>query len=458
MKRNLTTTAAALMLLLMACQKDVKQQSAVNSTSQENASVAQTAEFKPGELLIKFKPNISQASRNSLLASVNGAIKKQVLSQAMRHYGDKEGFFVVNLKGDVMQAIQKLKGLPQLVYAEPNYVYHHDVISNDPYYTDGRLWGMYGDASTPANQYGSQAAEAWAKGHTGSKYVVVGVVDEGAMYSHEDLGANYPMNPFDKADGIDNDGNGYIDDIHGWDFFSDDNSTFDGAVDDHGTHVSGTIGAVGGNNRGVAGVNWKVAMVSGKFLGPNGGFTDDAVLAVDYMIDLKIRHKAKLVALNNSWGGGGYSQALKDAIDRADSANILFVVAAGNNFKSNNDVTPYYPAAYSSENIITVASITKTGALSYFSNIGPTTVDIGAPGSGVFSTVPGSDGITSSYASYDGTSMATPHVTGACALYASTHPNATAAQIKNAILSSAIPTPSLAGKCVTGGRLNLSGF
>jgi len=166
-----------------------------------------------------------------------------------------------------------------------------------------------------------------------------------------------------------------------------------------------------------------------------------------------------IVATNNSWGGGGFSQALKDAIDRANNAGILFVAAAGNS-GTNNDATPSYPSGYTSANIIAVASITSTGGLSSFSQYGATTVDIGAPGSAIWSTVPKSSKgkVISSYASYSGTSMATPHVSGAVALYASLNPSATAAQIKNAILNSATPTASLSGKTVTGGRLNVSGF
>jgi subtilisin family serine protease len=184
---------------------------------------------------------------------------------------------------------------------------------------------------------------------------------------------------------------------------------------------------------------------------------------VDYFTDLKTRHGINIVATNNSWGGGGYSQALKDAIDRANVAGILFIAAAGNS-GTNNDVTASYPSSYDSPNVIAVASITSSGGLSSFSQFGATTVDIGAPGSGIWSSVPVASGkgknatVGSGYASYNGTSMATPHVSGAAALYASLNPNATAAQIKAALLGSATSTSSLAGKTVTGGRLNVSGF
>jgi hypothetical protein len=284
------------------------------------------------------------------------------------------------------------------------------------------------------------------------------VIDEGAMFTHTDLAGQIWTNPFDRVDGIDNDGNGFIDDIHGWDFENNDNTTFDGRDDDHGTHVSGTIGAKGGNGTGVAGVNWKITIITAKFLGSSGGTTANAIKAIDYITDLKTRHGLLLPATNNSWGGGGFSQALKSAIDRANAANILFVAAAGNGgfdgVGDNNDVTPSFPASYTSANIISVAAITITGAMSSFSNFGATSVDIGAPGSAIISTVPSNNLFPSStYATFSGTSMATPHVTGGAALFAATHPTASAAAIKQAILSSAVPTSSLSGKCVTGGRL-----
>ncbi|MBS4027675.1 MAG: S8 family serine peptidase [Ignavibacteriales bacterium] len=412
-------------------------------------------EYVSGEILVKFASGVSTSKLNAALSMVNGTIAEKVVTEAMKSSGDNEGIAIVKTSMDVFTAINALKGSSEVVYAEPNYYYYHDATSNDTYYTNGSLWGMYGDATSPANQYGSQAGEAWAAGNTGSNTVYVATIDEGAQWAHEDLAANMWSNPYDAVDGIDNDGNGYKDDTRGWDFDKNDNTTYDGTQDDHGTHVSGTIGGVGGNAKGVAGVVWSVKMITLKFLGRAGGTTANAIKAVDYATDLKTRHGLNIVATNNSWGGGGFSQALKDAIDRANAANILFCAAAGNDGLSN-DATLRYPSSYTSANVIAVASITSTGAISSFSNYGATTVDIGAPGSAINSTLPNNAG--NKYGSYSGTSMATPHVTGAVALYASTHPGSTAAQIKSAIMSSAVATSSLSGKCVTGGRLNVSGF
>lgn len=423
-----------------------------------------TPRYVPGEVLVKFKSGASAGSRSrsEALALIGGEVLETITTPAMEaaRRGDTGDLLLVTSSIETMDAINILKNHPEVEYAEPNWIYHHFATSNDPYYTNGSLWGMYGDATSPANQFGSQAGEAWAAGNIGSNTVWIGIIDEGYMYTHEDLSGNVGTNPGEIAgNGKDDDGNGYVDDVYGWDFDGNNNTVFDGTSDDHGTHVAGTIGAVGGNSKGVVGVVWTVKLMNAKFLGSRGGTTANAIKAVDYFTDLKQRHGINLVATNNSWGGGGYSQGLYDAIERANQAGILFIAAAGNS-TNDNDANPSYPASYNNANIIAVASIDSNGALSSFSNWGATSVDLGAPGRGIWSTVPKSSRgrIVSGYASYNGTSMATPHVTGGAALYAASHPGASASQIKNAIMNSTVPTSSLSGKTVTGGRLNVSGF
>lgn len=455
--------AGALSMLLMAgCDKTIEEPAGISGqTASADLASEQGRAHMPNELLVKFKAGVSEEAKAKVLAKIGGKVAEKILTKAMENQNDKEGLLVVWTPLVALEAMNKVRGGVEIAYAEPNYVYQHSATSNDPYYTNPYLWGMYGDRTSPVNQYGSQAGEAWAANHTGSSTVYVGIIDEGVMVRHEDLAANIWTNPYDSVNGVDDDRNGYIDDVNGWDFAGNNNSVFDGTGDDHGTHVAGTIGAVGGNGKGVAGVNWKVKMISAKFLGSTGGTTANAVKALDYITDLKKRHGLNIPATNNSWGGGGYSQALKDAIDRSNAVNILFVAAAGNGGSDgvgdNNDATPNYPSNYTSANVIAVAAITSSGGRSSFSNYGATTVDIGAPGSSIYSTLPGTNN-TSAYGGYSGTSMATPHVTGGVALYASTHPGVTAAQIKAAILNSAVPTSSLSGRCVTGGRLNVGGF
>lgn len=420
------------------------------------ASPKNEAAFVPGEVLVQFKAGATDSDVRRALGKINGEGLEKVREAFLNNDG-RGDLILARFQPDfsMSDAKRALKDDSSVEFVEPNWIYTHQAVSDDTYYTNGSLWGMYGDATTPANVFGSQAGEAWAAGKTGSKSVYVGVIDEGIQFTHPDLDANVWNNPFDPANGIDDDGNGYVDDIHGWDFDGNNNSIYDGgtrgSLDDHGTHVTGTIGAER-NGAGVVGVNWNVTYISGKFLGRRGGTSANSIKAVDYFTDLKTRHGLNIVATNNSWGGGGYSQALKDAITRANNANILFIAAAGNS-GTDNDTTASYPANYDVPNVISVAAITNTGALASFSQYGATTVDIGAPGSGIWSTT-----AFNTYSSYSGTSMATPHVTGGAALYASTHPGATAAEIKAAILNSAVPTASLAGKCVTGGRLNVSGF
>ncbi|MFM7038981.1 MAG: S8 family serine peptidase, partial [Planctomycetaceae bacterium] len=429
------------------------------------------AEHLPGEILVQYKPQTAAAGVQQARAIVQGTLLETIQTNVMQ----RQGMGVleriqVGQGKSVVQALAALKNNPFVEYAEPNYIYRAAAVSNDTNYTNGSLWGMYSSDSPAAagpsgttNQFGSAAEQAWNVNVTGSRSVVVGIIDEGIQTTHPDLINNIWVNPYEIAgDGVDNDGNGYIDDRNGWDFVNNDNTVYDAGQDSHGTHVAGTIGGEGGNASGVVGVNWAVSMISAKFLGTSGGTTANAIRAVDYLTDLKTRHGINIVASNNSWGGGGYSQALHDAIIRGAKQDILFVAAAGNS-TSNNDTTASYPSNYNTsvgtstqtaasyDAVIAVASITNTGAISSFSSYGATTVDIGAPGSSIISSVP-----VNTYANYSGTSMATPHVTGAVALYASTQTGRIAASaIRTAILSTAVPTTSLSGKTVTGGRLNV---
>ncbi len=418
------------------------------------------AQAAPQELLVQYKP----AAGDNDFRQVRGRLGAQLIEIVRERTASRLELMRLPPGISLEAAIRLLEADVAVEFAEPNWIYIHQAASNDPYYTNGSLWGMYGDATSPTNQWGSQAGEAWAANRNNCGSVWVGVIDEGYMHAHEDLAANAGTNPGETAgNNVDDDGNGFRDDVYGWDFVSNNNSVFDGVGDDHGTHVAGTIGAAGGNGVGVVGVCWTVRIINAKFLGSNGGTTANAIKSVDYMTDLKTRHNLNLVATSNSWGGGGFSQGLMDAITRANNAGILFVAAAGNSTYDCDTSSACYPAEYPNANIISVASLDSNGVMSSFSNFGKTTIDLGAPGRGINSTVPKRQGIfssriVSSYASYNGTSMATPHVSGAAALYRAYNPTATAAQVKAAILNSAVPTSSLAGKTVTGGRLNVSGF
>jgi len=302
------------------------------------------------------------------------------------------------------------------------------------------------------------APEGWEVTADGDAGIVVAVIDEGVDHNHPDLAGNIWTNPNEPKDGIDNDGNGKIDDVHGWDFHNNDSSTYDGSGDDHGTHVAGTIGALG-NDQGVVGVSElyhsKVEIITAKFLGPNGGYTSNAIKSVDYVTDLKKnRGISNLVLTSNSWGGGGYSQGLYDAINRANSQGILFVAAAGNGGSDgvgdNNDATPHYPSSYNLDNVIAVAATNRNDGKPGFSNYGATSVDLGAPGKDIYSTLP-----NNTYGSYSGTSMATPHVSGALALLMIRDP-VRHLQAKDRFFQSVDKIPSLEGKTATGGRLNLA--
>jgi subtilisin family serine protease len=356
------------------------------------------------------------------------------------------GFFSLSAPGassaDVLGWAAKTQGV---AYVEPNFVLQTAAVPNDP--SLSRLWGLNNiGQSGGLRDADIDAPEAWNT-TTGSRDVVVAVIDSGVDYNHPDLKANMWKNPGEiPGDGIDNDNNGKKDDVYGWDFENNDADPMDD--DDHGTHVAGTIGAVGNNGTGIVGVSWNVSLMAVKFLGPRGGTTANAIKSVQYVTDMR-KAGVNVVASNNSWGGGAFNQSLKDAIEEGGKAGVLFVAAAGNS-ANDNDESPVYPTSYDSEYIVSVAATDRRNRLATFSNYGETTVDIGAPGVDIYSTLP-----NGAYGNMSGTSMAAPQVTGAIALLAAAKPGLTAAELKTAILSTAQPIPALAGKVATGGLLNV---
>lgn len=332
------------------------------------------------------------------------------------------------------EAIDRLRTAGLVASAERNYLvelFADPVTPNDPRF--GELWGL-SKIHMP---------QTWA--HTqGSSDVVVGVSDTGIDYTHPDLAPNIWSNPGEvPGNGKDDDGNGYVDDVRGWDFLGNDNDPMDDHG--HGTHVAGTIGARGNDGVGVAGVNWKVKLVPLKFLGSSGGTMWAGAQTILYAA----RIKAKVV--NASWGCAGpscYASYLQDAITQLGAAGGLFVAAAGNNNGNDNDSYPTYPANYGGDNVVSVAATGSSDTLASFSNIGATKVHLAAPGVGIVSTIPGNR-----YASFQGTSMAAPHVAGVAALLWSLKPSLTAAEAKERLLSTVDKVPALTGKVASGGRL-----
>jgi subtilisin family serine protease/subtilisin-like proprotein convertase family protein len=341
----------------------------------------------------------------------------------------------------VRQAVAEYEAMPGVEFAEPDYVLHADLTPNDPSF--GSLYGLNNTGQSGGTVDADiDAPEAWNVS-TGSGAMIVAVIDSGVLYTHADLAGNMWQNPGEVAgDGVDNDGNGRIDDVHGYDFINNDANPIDD--NGHGTHVAGTIGAVGNNGVGVAGVNWDVQIMALKFLGSNGsGPTSAAVSCLNYAV----AEGAKIS--NNSWGGGGFSSSMNTALNAARTAGHIFVAAAGNN-GTNNDTSPHYPSNYSQDNILSVANSTRTDALNSGSNYGATTVDLAAPGTSIVSTW-----VNGGYASLTGTSMAAPHVAGAAALVWDAHPAWTHDQVITALKSTVDVKPAFQGKMVTNGRLNV---
>jgi len=347
--------------------------------------------------------------------------------------------------------IADLQATGAFLYVEPDYMVRIQATPTDSAYQDGTLWGLNNTgASGGVAGADIQAEEAWDI-TTGSPNVIVGVIDTGIRYTHQDLAARMWTNPDEiPGNGQDDDNDGYVDNVYGINAIIGSGNPMDD--NDHGTHCAGTIGAQANGGGPHVGVAWNIRLMALKFLDANGsGSTGDAVSCIDFAVDEKGRLPANIrMILNNSWGGGGPSQSLEDAIVDARDAGILFVAAAGNE-SSNNDTFPSYPANVNVANVLSVAAVDRANQLASFSNRGAATVHLGAPGVAIYSTTSGSD---TEYKSFNGTSMATPHVAGVAALIWSAFPNASLSEVRQRLLVGVVPLAALNGQTVTGGRLN----
>lgn len=397
--------------------------------------------YKAGEILVKFRLGVTEERKKNLHRKHTSEKIKEFKTLRIHHVKLRKNL-------SVEDAVKLYKADPDVEYAEPNYAVSVQETPNDSEF--GELWGLHNTGKDGGKLDADiDAPEAWDL-TTGSSDLIVAVVDTGIDYNHPDLAANMWTNPDEIAgNGIDDDSNGYIDDVYGIDTANDDSDPMDDYG--HGTHVAGTIGAVGNNSTGVVGVNWNVKVMSCKFIARSGyGYTDDAIECLQYIKPFKDRGM-NIVATNNSWGcqGDCYSQALYDAID--DQREILFFASAGNS-GADNDVAEFYPTNYYVPNLIAVAATNKYDNKWSSSNYGRRSVHVGAPGENILSTVPGND-----YKYYSGTSMAAPHVSGVAALLKSHDINRDWREIKNLILSGGDSVNSMDGVTVTGKRLNAHG-
>ncbi|HEX6851651.1 MAG TPA: choice-of-anchor D domain-containing protein [Candidatus Polarisedimenticolaceae bacterium] len=397
-----------------------------------NAPADRVVPSIPGELLVRFRADADPAVEQRLRARFAPRTASRFRAGG-EHWILPQGI-------SSTQAIAELRSSGLVVYAEPNYLLSAQRTPDDPHY--GQLWGLNNTGQTGGTPGADIRAERAWDVTTGSADVLVAVIDSGVDASHPDLAENIWTNPGEvPGNAVDDDGNGYVDDVHGWDFVNDDNDPFDD--NGHGTHVAGTIGALGNNAVGVAGVAWRVSILPLKFLGSGGsGSTSDAILAVEYAT------AAGVDLTSNSWGGGAFSQPLLDAIVAGGEADVLFVAAAGN-YGENTDVYPMYPAAYDADCILSVAATDAWDNLASFSNYGAISVDLAAPGVDTLSSLPGGG-----YGYKSGTSMATPHVSGAAALLRSLNPSMGVAFLKERLMTTATPIPALAGLVASGGRLD----
>lgn len=414
----------------------------------------------PGKLIVKVREEATSEDLEELNRRNGASTDKQIapnLAPGLHRVSLPRGLAV-------REAVGRYESNREVIeYAEPDFLRFASNTPTDPYYKNGSLWGLNNTSTSTAD---IAAPEVWDQTTGNTSNPIVAVIDEGVDIYHPDLQANIWVNQKEK-NGVsrkDDDGNGKVDDINGWNAYKNSPKVYEGRQDDHGTHVAGTIGAVGNNGTGVTGVNWQTDIMGCKFMGSAGGYTSDAIECLDYVTVSGAK------VSNNSWGGGGYSQALYDTIKKAGTNYGHIFVAAASNEGTNNDSTPVYPSSYGADdaatsstykttatpngfapldNVISVAATDKSDAKSSFSNYGLKSVDLGAPGSGIYSTLP-----EKGYGSYSGTSMATPHVTGTVGLVWAKNSGLTPTQVKSLILNNVDRISSMDQKTVSAGRLN----
>jgi subtilase family protein/Big-like domain-containing protein/GEVED domain-containing protein/dockerin type I repeat protein/fervidolysin-like protein len=427
------------------------------------------AEFLESQAIVRFRADATDQQITQLLSAMQVGVVSKWDELDMYHIR----FATVRGRDQTIAAVKALHENSLVEYAEPNFVSHLDQVPNDPLFLN--QWGLHNvgqNSPYPPFLGGAfdgdiDAVEAWDT-LTGDPNTVIAIVDTGVDYQHPDLLDNIWRNPGEIPDGIDNDGNGFVDDVLGWDTFDNDNDPMDFAG--HGTHVAGISGAATDNNIGVAGVNWNAKLMLLKASDDAGtGLSSAAIVGAQaYITRMKTQFGVNVVVSNNSYGGPTFSFAQFDAIRIATNAGIAFVAAAGNNgFSTDNPGNIQYPMGFNLPGIISVAATTRDDTLATFSNFGFFTVDLGAPGEEILSTwsefapappaqPPAPNIPPPGYAWLDGTSMASPMVAGAYALLKTFDPQLTVAQIKNLLITTVDLLPSLINRSVSGGRLNLA--
>jgi subtilisin family serine protease/subtilisin-like proprotein convertase family protein len=459
-RRAMAALAAAMVVVISGCSSDdvdglsgTKGQHAGESLAVESSALL--TPHAPHSVIVRFKPGFRGNQVGALVSSVHGSF------QDHNRDGIDDRFTNLELGGGhlakitlapatltVAQALDTLRADPSVEYAEPDYLVDPLAVPNE-----ARFAEQYGLHNTGQNRGAPDAdidaVEAWEVS-TGSRDVVVGVIDSGIDYSHKDLAANMWQNLNEiPGNHIDDDNNGVIDDRHGFNAYANNGIPLDDLS--HGTHCAGIIGAVGNNTLGVVGVNWQTSLMALKFLNEiGGGQFSDAISAINYAVGRK-RAGVNLRVLSASWGSSGNSLALRDAIAAAGDADLLFVAAAGNSV-SNNDLSPVYPASYDLPNVLAVAATDRRDALSTtFSNFGLTSVDVAAPGVDILSTV-----IGSSYRTQSGTSMSAPLVAGAAALVLAVNSSLTVEELKAILMNTGDAKQTLVGTTVSGRRVNVA--